>query len=132
MMSGNGPDGVNFWSLKRMAGRCILKLSKKVHQSRRQGDELGLITSMWAKYTYHLRSLKMKSLTFLEAEKSDESEKIQKSFLRCDTTGPQDELDVGLWPVTASELRSKFKSRQAMQEAGRTWSPLGVTFGVDV
>ncbi|CAK9107012.1 Uncharacterized protein SCF082_LOCUS49830 [Durusdinium trenchii] len=29
----------------------------------------------------------------------------------------KDALDVGLWPITASELRSKFKSRQAMQEA---------------
>ena len=26
-------------------------------------------------------------------------------------------MDTGLWPITATELRTKFKSRQALQEA---------------
>ena len=37
----------------------------------------------------------------------------------------QDQLDTGLWPITASEMRTKFKSRQAIMEAmedgGPTW-----------
>lgn len=31
--------------------------------------------------------------------------------------GRQDAVDTGLWPITATELRTKFKSRQALQEA---------------
>merc|ERR1719472_490406 len=29
----------------------------------------------------------------------------------------RDELDTGLWPVTATEFRTKLKSRQAMQQS---------------
>ena len=47
----------------------------------------------------------------------------------------QDQLDTGLWPITASEMRTKFKSRQAIMEAmedgGPTMEGLARSLAVD-